>query len=292
MTQTATGTSARADCASTRSAIFLAKASKSMAVSFLMSVAWKIQVGDPSIASASVAESPQIESQAIFCVSGLVKALLKQSLDLALRSRPGDRGHAGVPAGSDLDVRRQAGGTDEALRVRYRPLVKRRDARCQRVDEAVKFAVRQRPVHIAIGFSEVSPDIIGAQEHLQRSLSAHLPWQARHWPSACDQADSHFPLRQKRFLTARKTHVAGQGDLTPVPSRAPADQSDGHDGRPRKPDEYVRPRLQSRRPLRHAGQILHICVEVTVIQEVPIAGTLEHQNPDLLVSLDGPDDLS
>jgi hypothetical protein len=33
-----------------------------------------------------VAELPQIESQAIFCVSGLMKALFKQSFDLVLRS--------------------------------------------------------------------------------------------------------------------------------------------------------------------------------------------------------------
>src|SRR5580700_11319486 len=116
----------------------------------------------PSSASASVAGSPQIESQAIFCVSGPMKPLLKQSLDLALRSRPSDRGHAGVPAGSDLDVRRWAGGIHEALRVRNRPFIKRSDAGRQRIDEAVKFAVRQRPVHIAISFSQVAPDVVGA----------------------------------------------------------------------------------------------------------------------------------
>jgi hypothetical protein len=77
----------------------------------------------PSRASASGPELPHIESQAIFCVSGLMKPLLKQGFDLALRGRPSDRGHAGIPAGSDFDVRRQAGGIHQALRVRYRPLV-------------------------------------------------------------------------------------------------------------------------------------------------------------------------
>src|ERR1700730_9019782 len=57
----------------------------------------------PSSVLASVAELPQIKSQAIFCVSGPMKPLLKQSLDPALRSRPNDRGHTGVPTGSDLD---------------------------------------------------------------------------------------------------------------------------------------------------------------------------------------------
>ena len=84
----------------------------------------EVQARVVSPASACVAELPHIESQAIFCVSGTMEALLEQSLDLALRSRPSDRGHASVPAGSDLDVRRQAGGTHEALRVRDRPLVK------------------------------------------------------------------------------------------------------------------------------------------------------------------------
>src|SRR6266478_4595923 len=108
MTQTATGTLARADCASTRSAIFFAKASKSMAVvlSDACCAEGKIQARVPLRASASVAESSQIGSQAIFRVSGPMKPLLKQTLDLALWSRPNDRSHAGVPAGGDLDVRR------------------------------------------------------------------------------------------------------------------------------------------------------------------------------------------
>jgi hypothetical protein len=86
-----------------------------------------------------LAELPHIKSQPIFCVSGPMKSLLKQSLDLALRRRPTDRGHTGAPAGGDLDVRRQAGGIHEALGVRYRPLVEQRDAVRQRVDERVEF---------------------------------------------------------------------------------------------------------------------------------------------------------
>src|SRR6476659_4864167 len=101
-----------------------------------MSVARKSSGSCALRVSASVTELPDIESQAIFCVSGLMKAPLKQSLDPALRRRPGDRGHTGVPAHSDLDVRRQARGTHKALRVRDRPLIKRSDAGRQRFDEA------------------------------------------------------------------------------------------------------------------------------------------------------------
>src|SRR4051812_11347832 len=88
-----------------------------------------------SSVSASVLEPPDIESQAIFCVSGLMKSLLEQGFDPARRSGWRDRGHAGVPAGSDLDIRRQAGGIHEPFRISDRPFVKRRDAPRQGIDE-------------------------------------------------------------------------------------------------------------------------------------------------------------
>src|SRR3979490_1279728 len=179
MTLTATGTLVRADCASTRSAMSFAKASKSMTVSFLISVARK-RKSRATNASASVAELPQIGSQAILYVSGPMESLLEQRLDPVLRSRSRDRGHARVPAGGDLDIRRQAGGIHEALRVCDRPFVKRGDAPRQCIDEAVELTVRQRPVDVTIGFGEVASDVIGTEQHLQGSLSAHLPRQTRH----------------------------------------------------------------------------------------------------------------
>src|SRR4051794_5744854 len=191
MTVMATGTFARADCASMRSAMFFANASKSMTVSFLMRVARKGKLR-ATIASASMGELPQIDSQAIFCVSGLMKSLREKRLDPSLRSRSRDRGHARVPAGSDLDIRRQAGGIHEALGVCDRPFVKRGDAPRQRVDVAIELPVRQGPVYIAIGFGEVAADVIGAQQHLQGPLPAHLPRQTRHRPAARDQPNAHF----------------------------------------------------------------------------------------------------
>ena len=43
--------------------------------------------------------------------------------------------------------------------------------------------------------------------------------------------------------------------------------------------------------MRHAGQLLHIGVEIAVIEEKSFNGTVEDQDLDLLVSLDGRDDL-
>src|ERR1700730_16610173 len=91
--------------------------------------------------SACVAKLAHVESESRFCISRLMKSLLEQSFDLALRGRTTDRSHAGLPAGGALDVFRQAGGAHEALGVGNRPLVERSDALCQRVDETVEFAV-------------------------------------------------------------------------------------------------------------------------------------------------------
>jgi hypothetical protein len=43
--------------------------------------------------------------------------------------------------------------------------------------------------------------------------------------------------------------------------------------------------------LRQAGQLLEIGVEITVIKEKSFNGTVEHDDLDFLVSLDGRDDL-
>src|SRR6202020_1267558 len=146
----------------------------------------------------------------MFRILGLVKPSLEQSFDFVLRGRPSDRSHARLPAGSDLDVRRRAGGAPKPLRVRTRPLVEGRDAPRQRVDEAVELAVGQQPVYIAISFSQIASEIVGAEERFQGLLCAHLSRQARHRTSASDETYSHFPLRQKSLLAAGETHVAGQ----------------------------------------------------------------------------------
>jgi len=47
---------------------------------------------------------PQVESQSIFCISGLVKTLFQQRLYSFLRGGSHDRCKAGIPPGCDLDV--------------------------------------------------------------------------------------------------------------------------------------------------------------------------------------------
>src|SRR3984885_9147308 len=158
ITQTATGTLARADCASTRSATFFAKASKSMAgiLSDAHYVRGKMASRALDVGSAGLAELPDIEPQPIFRVAGPMEAPLEQRLDPALRGGPDERGHAGIPAGGDFHVWRQACLAHQALGVGDRPFVERRDALRQFVDEAVELGVRQRPVDIAIGLREIA----------------------------------------------------------------------------------------------------------------------------------------
>src|SRR5579883_98730 len=196
--QTATGTWARADCRSMRSAIVFANASKSMII-VLSKLSFDSGSGSPI-------EAPQVGPEAIFRLSGTMEAALEQGLETALGSRPADRVHASVPAGGDLHVRWQAGGIHEALGVCDRPFVERCDASRELIDEAVELVVRQCSVHIAIGFREIAADVVGAQQHFQSTLPAHQPGQARHGSSAGGQADAHLPLRQACLLAARKTH--------------------------------------------------------------------------------------
>jgi hypothetical protein len=49
--------------------------------------------------------------------------------------------------------------------------------------------------------------------------------------------------------------------------------------------EYVRPRLQSGRPLRYVGQILDLGVEIAVVQKEPFDRAVEDRDPKLLVGL-------
>src|SRR3984957_12423086 len=160
--QTATDTLERNACSSTRSAIFFAVASKSMVGVFPQDRAWRPRplFGLVRARGCSAAEPPQVVTQAIFCIAKLMKPLLEQRLDPVLRSRAPERSHASIPPSLDFDVRRQARGVDKAFRVRDRPLVERGDAGRDRVDKPVEFVIRQRPVHIAIGLSQVAPDVV------------------------------------------------------------------------------------------------------------------------------------
>src|SRR6476646_1595702 len=155
MTVTATGTFCFADSASTRSAMFFAMVSKSMVVCFLS------RSGEMAVRSSALdSELADVESKAILGVSRLLKPLVQERLDAFLRRWSLDGRHAGVPARSDLDVGRQACIVDEALGVRDRPLVERRDSACKCVDETVELGIGQRTVHVADELGIGATDVI------------------------------------------------------------------------------------------------------------------------------------
>ena len=107
-------------------------------------------------------------------------------------------------------------------------------------------------------------------------------------PPPATRADAHFPLRQNRFFPARETHVAGQGDLTAVSRRPTPDRGDRHNRRARQAHEYVRPRLESGRPLRYAGQILELGEEIAMVEEKSFDSAIEDDDFHLLVGSRGP----
>src|ERR1700750_520300 len=121
MTVTATGTCCLRDSASTRSAMSLAVVSKSMVVCFLP----ESELGRSVSVLAREAQLSEVESESILHVSRLLEPLLQKGFDSLLCRWSVDGVHARVPAGSDLDVRRQAGVVYEALGVGDRPLVER-----------------------------------------------------------------------------------------------------------------------------------------------------------------------
>src|SRR4051812_27475241 len=117
MTVTATGTSCWTDSASTRSAMFFAMVSRSMS-----STSFQKARKDVRMSVLVAAQLPDVEPEPVFRVSRRLEPLLEQGFDSFLRRWSLDGGHAGVPAGSDLDVGRKAGFVDEAFGVGDRPL--------------------------------------------------------------------------------------------------------------------------------------------------------------------------
>ena len=122
MTVTATSTCCLRDPASTRSAMSLAVVSKSMVVCFL-----------PESEARPFGFSARRRGPAVrggirvdFARLQLLEPLLQEGFDSFLCRWSVDGVHARVPAGSDLDVRRQAGVVYEALGVGDRPLVRSR----------------------------------------------------------------------------------------------------------------------------------------------------------------------
>src|SRR3954468_13269377 len=281
MTVTETDTFSSADSASTRSAMVFAVVSRSMVVRSVS----ESEMGGSVSALAIEAHLSHVESESIFRVSGFLEPVLQEGLDSLLRRRSPDGGHARVPAGSDLDVGRQAGFVDEVLGVGDGPLVERGDPGCESVDEVVQLAIRQRAVHVAEALGIGASDVVCAQEHFERACPSHDPRQSCHGPAAGDEAHAHFELRQERLLAAREAHVAGERELTAVSGCPPPDQRDRDERGARQAHQDVGPRLEAGRTLREAGQILEVREEVGVIQKEAVDGTFEDHHVHSLIAL-------
>src|ERR1700689_4892806 len=119
MTETETGTLAFVASASTRPARSFASTSKS--ISFLLpSIQRRERVNWNLLTRTDRRLAPEfsyVESQAVFYIARLVKALVEQLLESCLRGRARDRVNACIPACGHFDVGRQACGVYEALGV-------------------------------------------------------------------------------------------------------------------------------------------------------------------------------
>src|SRR3954452_5034429 len=200
----------------------------------------------------SAAELSDVETQSILDVAGPVEAACHQRLDPVLARGTAEGGQERVPLRPNFQIRRQARDVNETLGLSDRLLIERRNAHRERFDEPVKFGVRQRPIDVAVPFGEVAGDIIGTEQHFERSPSPHQTRQSRHRPAARYQTGADLPLRQDRLLATCETHVARQRELTADASRAASDRGDGYDRRTAETDEHIGKRLQPGRSRRYA----------------------------------------
>src|SRR5581483_1649458 len=79
---------------------------------------------------------PQVVSEPIFDIPGLVEAALHQRFDSILCGRSPERSDARIPPGAKFDVRRQT-GVDESLGLGDRPFVELGDSRRERLYERI-----------------------------------------------------------------------------------------------------------------------------------------------------------
>src|SRR5271154_4665184 len=152
MTETETGTLAFVASASTRPARSFASASKSMScllpsIQSCERVNWNLVTRtDRRLAP----EFSYVESQAVFYIAWLVKALVDQLLHSCLRGRARDRVNACIPSRGDFDVGRQARSVYKALGVADGPLFEGADTSGERVNEGVEVGVRERAIRVPV----------------------------------------------------------------------------------------------------------------------------------------------
>src|SRR5262249_16848882 len=110
-------------------------------------------------------------TQALFYITGFVKAALQQGLDPVLCCWPHDRGKTHIPLGCYFVIRRQTGHVNETFGLADGALVERCNAGCEILDKRVELGIRQRPVHVSISFGEVPRNVVCPKEHFQRTSS-------------------------------------------------------------------------------------------------------------------------
>ena len=81
-----------------------------------------------------------MKAQAVFDIAGSLEASRGQRLDAILGGRAAQRCDAGVPAGTELDIRRQA-GIDQPLRLSDRPFIEFGDTNRQGVDIGIEVGI-------------------------------------------------------------------------------------------------------------------------------------------------------
>src|SRR3954447_8775423 len=123
----------------------------------------------------SAANATEVCAQFVFGCPRLVKTELHECFEPCLCRWPCNRGHARVPSRRDLQIGRQT-RVHETLGVGDRPLVERCDACREGVDEPVELGIRERPVHIAVGFGQFSSNVVRAEEHFQRPSAPDQVW--------------------------------------------------------------------------------------------------------------------
>src|SRR5258708_12360555 len=189
-------------------------------------------------------ELAQVVSQPIFDFSRFVEAAGHQGFDPLLGGGSADRSHARIPAGGELDVRRQA-GVDEPLGVGDRPFVEPSDPRRERLYERVQIGVGQGSIHVAIGLSLLSPDVFRAQEYFEGAVSTDAFGQSGHRAPAGDQPHAYLPLREDGLFAAGETHVAGERPLAPVAPPPPPAAGPAGGFAPGHPPSTSRPTPQT-----------------------------------------------
>ena len=149
---------------------------------------------DAHIGPVGPADLTDVEAKPIFDVASTMEATFHQCPDPLLARRTPERGHERVPLRLDFRIGRQACDIHQTLCIRDRLLVERRDAHCERIDEAIEFGVWKGAIDVSVTLCEIAVNVVGAEQYFQRSTSTDQTRQARHRSAAWHETRADFPL--------------------------------------------------------------------------------------------------